>query len=187
MDEEAKFALDTAKEGMEKSLDYLEKEFTHMRAGKADTRVLKDIKIEYYGTKTPLYQASNLSTPDAKTIMIQPWDKSLIPEIEKAIMAANLGFTPANNGEVIRINVPPLTEETRKELVKKVKAETENAKISIRNHRRETNDELKKLEKEGLSEDARKDYEQKVQKLHDEYIKKVEDMAAAKEEEIMTI
>ncbi|MFW5805514.1 MAG: ribosome recycling factor [Bacteroidales bacterium] len=187
MDEEAKFALDTAKEGMENAIDYLEKEYAHMRAGKADARILNNIKVDYYGTTTPLYQASNLSTPDAKTIMIQPWDKSMIPEIEKAIMAANIGFTPANNGEVIRINIPPLTEETRRELVKKVKKEAENAKISIRNHRRDTNDELKKLEKEGLSEDARKDYEQKVQKLHDEYIKKVEETAEVKEQEIMTI
>jgi ribosome recycling factor len=187
MDDEAKFAVETAEEGMQGALKHLEKEYSHLRAGKADVRILDDIKVDYYGVMTPLNQASNLSTPDAKTIMIQPWDKSMIPIIEKAIMAANIGLNPANNGEIIRISIPPLTEETRKDLVKKVRALGEDCKISIRNHRREANDELKSLEKEGLSEDSKKDYEQKVQKLHDDYISKTEDMMSAKEKEIMTI
>ncbi|MFP4663069.1 MAG: ribosome recycling factor [Bacteroidales bacterium] len=187
MDEEAQLTLETAKEGMEDAVKHLENEYSHLRAGKADIRILDGIKVDYYGTLTPLDQASNLSTPDAKTIMIQPWDKSMIPLIEKAIMAANIGLNPANNGEVIRINIPPLTEETRRDLVKKVKMLGENAKISIRNRRREANDELKNLEKQGLSEDNRKDYEQKVQKLHDDFISKTEDLMSTKEKEIMTI
>lgn len=187
MEEEAKITLETAKEGMSSTLEHLEDTYSHMRAGKADPKILDGIKVDYYGVMTPLNQTANISTPDAKTIMIQPWDKSMIAGIEKAIMAANIGLNPANNGEIIRINIPPLTEERRKDLVKNIKKEAENAKISVRNYRREANDNLKKLEKDGLSEDSKSDYEQKVQKIHDEHIKKIDDMAEAKEKDVMTI
>lgn len=187
MEDEAKLVLETTKEGMVGAIKHLEKEYVQIRAGKADVRVFDEVMVDYYGTMTPLPQASNVSAPDAKTIMIQPWDKSLIPIIEKAIMAANIGFTPANNGEIIRITIPPLTEERRRELVKRSKEVAENAKVSIRGQRRSANDELKKMQKDGLSEDASKDYQEEVQKLHDKYIKDVDEMAKFKEEDIMTI
>ncbi|MEA1872944.1 MAG: ribosome recycling factor [Bacteroidota bacterium] len=187
MEDEAKLVLETTKEGMIDGIKHLEKEYVQIRAGKSDVRILDDIKIDYYGTMTPLSQASNVSAPDAKTIMIQPWDKSLIAAIEKAIMVANLGFTPANNGEIIRISIPPLTEERRRELVKRAKEVAENAKVSIRGQRRSANDELKKMQKEGLSEDNVKDYQDNVQNLHDKYIKEVDDMAKFKEDDIMII
>jgi ribosome recycling factor len=187
MEDEAKLVLETTKEGMIGAIKHLEKEYVQIRAGKADVRILDDVMIDYYGTMTPLPQASNVSAPDAKTIMIQPWDKSLIPVIEKAIMVANLGFTPANNGEIIRISIPPLTEERRRELVKRAKEVAENAKVSIRGQRRSANDELKKMQKEGLAEDSVKDYQDKVQDLHDKYIKEVDEMAKFKEDDIMTI
>lgn len=187
MEDEAKLVLETTKEGMVGAIKHLEKEYVQIRAGKADVRVFDEVMVDYYGTMTPLPQASNVSAPDAKTIMIQPWDKSLIPIIEKAIMAANIGFTPANNGEIIRITIPPLTEERRRELVKRSKEVAENAKVSIRGQRRSANDELKKMQKDGLSEDSSKDYQEEVQKLHDKYIKEVDEMAKFKEEDIMTI
>lgn len=187
MEDEAKLVLETTKEGMVGAIKHLEKEYVQIRAGKADVRVFDEVMVDYYGTMTPLPQASNVSAPDAKTIMIQPWDKSLIPIIEKAIMAANIGFTPANNGEIIRITIPPLTEERRRELVKRSKEVAENAKVSIRGQRRSANDELKKMQKDGLSEDSSKDYQDEVQKLHDKYIKEVDEMAKFKEEDIMTI
>lgn len=187
MEDEAKLVLETTKEGMVGAIKHLEKEYVQIRAGKADVRVFDEVMVDYYGTMTPLPQASNVSAPDAKTIMIQPWDKSLIPIIEKAIMAANIGFTPANNGEIIRITIPPLTEERRRELVKRSKEVAENAKVSIRGQRRSANDELKKMQKDGLSEDTSKDYQDEVQKLHDKYIKEVDEMAKFKEEDIMTI
>jgi len=187
MTEEVQFFIETSKEGMDEAIKHLEREFTKLRAGKASPSVLDSIKIDYYGVITPLPQTANISTPDAKTIIIQPWDKGMIVPIEKAIMAANLGFNPANNGELIRIIVPPLTEERRKQLVKQVKSEGETAKISIRNRRREAIDEFKKLQKDGLAEDIAKDSEQKVHKMHEDYIKKVDDLIGRKETEIMTI
>lgn len=187
MEDEAKLVLETTKEGMEGAVKHLEKEYVQIRAGKADIRVFDDVMVDYYGTMTALPQASNISAPDAKTIMIQPWDKSLIPLIEKAIMVANLGFTPANNGEVIRIQIPPLTEERRRDLVKRAKEVAENAKIGIRGQRRTANDELKKMQKDGLGEDMSKDYQANVQELHDTFIKNVDEMAKAKEADIMTI
>jgi ribosome recycling factor len=187
MEDEAKLVLETTKEGMSGAVKHLEKEYIQIRAGKADIRIFNDVMIDYYGTMTPLPQASNISTPDAKTIMIQPWDKSLIPGIEKAIMAANMGFTPANNGEIIRIIIPPLTEERRRELVKRTKEVAENAKIGIRGQRRAANDELKKMQKDGLAEDLAKDYQDKVQEIHDEFIKKIDEIAKLKEEDIMKI
>jgi ribosome recycling factor len=187
MEDEAIIVVEASKEGMEDALCHLEKEYMHIRAGKADTRILNDVIVDYYGVMTPLPQAANISAPDAKTIMIQPWDKSLIPIIEKAIMAANLGFNPVNNGELVRISIPLLTEERRRELVKRVKEVTENAKIGVRNQRRIANDELKKMQKDGLGEDTSKDYQQSVQELHDKYIKKADEMSKLKECDIMTI
>lgn len=187
MTEEIQFVLDTSEEGMEGSMNHLSREFSKIRAGKASPSMLDSIKIDYYGVVTPLAQTANISTPDAKTLIIQPWDKSVIGIIEKAIMAANLGFNPANNGELIRIIVPPLTEERRKKLAKQVKGEGENAKISIRNQRREAIDEFKKLQKDGLSEDIAKDSEQIVHKMHEDFIRKVDELTEMKESEIMTI
>lgn len=185
--EELNLYIDTAKEGMDGALQHLEKELSKVRAGKANPGMLDSVKVEYYGVMSPLSQIANVSAPDAKTIFIQPWDKSAIPAIEKAILAANLGFNPQNNGEVIRILVPPLTEERRKQLVKQVKSLGETAKIAIRNTRRDTIEEIKKLKKEGLSEDLAKDGEEKVHKMHEDYIKKVDTIIAAKEKEILTV
>lgn len=187
MDEEVQLYLDDAKERMEKALDHLEHELVRIRAGKANPSILEGIKVNYYGTNTFLNLVSNINTPDAKTLLIQPWEKNMLEPIEKAIMAANIGLTPMNNGEVIRINIPALTEERRVQLVKQVKNEGENAKISIRNTRKQTNDELKKLLKEGLSEDAEKKAEDSVQKLTDDFSKNVDQLIEAKEKEIMTI
>jgi ribosome recycling factor len=172
---------------MEAAIRHLEKELAHIRAGKASPSMLDGVQIEYYGSLTPLNQVSNVSTPDARTIAIQPWEKGIIPDIEKAIMSANLGLNPENNGEIIRINIPVLTEERRKTLVKQVHIEGENAKVSIRTARREANDELKKLLKNGLSEDMEKDAEGEVQKFTDDFGKKVDTLVEAKEKDILTI
>ena len=161
--EEINFILDSAKENMDGSLQHLELAFTKIRAGKASPQMLDGVNVDYYGAMTPLSQASNINTPDARTISVQPWDKSLLEVMEKAIIDANLGFNPMNNGEMIIINVPPLTEERRLQLVKQAKTESENAKVSIRNARKEANDELKKLS--GISEDILKDSEASVQEL----------------------
>lgn len=185
--EELELILEAAKEGMISGIDHLEKELGKIRAGKASPAMLESVKVDYYGVVSPISQVANVTTPDAKTIFIQPWDKSVLPMIEKAIMAANLGFNPANNGEVIRIIVPPLTEERRKQLAKQVKALGENSKVVIRNQRRDAIEEFKKLKKEGISEDATKDAEQQVHKIHEDYIKKIDDIVAVKEKEIMTI
>ena len=161
--EEIEFILDSTRESMDKSIGHLELAFSKIRAGKASPQMLDNVNIDYYGAITPLNQASNINTPDAKTISVQPWDKSMLEVMEKSIIDANLGFTPMNNGEMIIINVPPLTEERRRDLVKQAKAEAENAKVSIRNIRKDANDELKKLD--GLSEDVIKDAENSVQNL----------------------
>lgn len=187
MNEEVEIFLMSAEEKMEHSIQHLDESLAHIRAGKANPRLLDGVMVDYYGAATPLKQVSTVSTPDAKTIVIQPWEKTLIPEIEKAIMSANLGFNPDNNGESIRIFIPPLTEERRRDLVKHVKQEGETAKVSIRNARRETNDQLKKLVKEGLSEDMEKDAEASVQKMTDDYSKKVDEMIAKKEKEVLTV
>lgn len=187
MQEEVEFVLEHCKEKMSAAIEHLEKELVHIRAGKASPTMLDSVLIEYYGSMTPLSQVSNVGTPDARTIAIQPWEKALIPVIEKAIMAANLGFNPDNNGEIIRINIPVLTEERRRNLVKQVNQEGEHAKISIRAARKESNDELKILLKDGLSEDLEKDAEAKVQQLTDDFGKKVDDLVEAKEKDIMTI
>lgn len=185
--DEIELYIDTAKEGMDSTIEHLERELSKVRAGKANPSMLESVKIDYYGVISPISQVANVTTPDAKTIFIQPWDKSVISIIEKAIMAANLGFNPANNGEVIRILVPPLTEERRVQLAKQVKALGENAKVSIRNERRDAIEEFKKLKKDGLSEDEAKIAEQDVHKTHEDYIRKVDLIVAAKEKEIMTV
>ena len=183
----AKELVAAAKEKMQKTIDYLESELSLVRAGKANPAVFHNVMIDYYGTPTPLPQVSSITTPDAKTILIQPWDKSMIAPIEKAIMAANLGFTPQNNGEQVRINVPALTEERRKDLVKQIKAEGEQARISVRTARRDGVEQVKKLQKEGLPEDVVKDTEAELQKLTDNYNKKVDELLEKKEKDIMTV
>jgi len=185
--EELELYMDAAKEGMEAAIEHLEKDLAKIRAGKASPSMLESVKIDYYGTVSPISQVANITTPDARTIFIQPWDKSVIVTIEKAILAANLGFNPANNGEVIRIMVPPLTEERRIQLAKQVRALGENAKIAVRNQRRDAIEEIKKLKKDGLSEDIAKDSEQDVHKTHEDYIRKIDVIVAAKEKEIMTV
>lgn len=187
MTQETIECFNKAKIGMEQTVDHLEKEFQKIRAGKAHPQMLDSVKVESYGTLMPVNQIASINTPDARSIILQPWDKSLITAIEKAIMAANLGFNPQNDGTVIRIIVPELTEERRKDLVKQVKNEMENAKISIRNSRRIAIEEGKKLEKEGVPEDESKKLSADVQKLHDDYIKKTDELFALKEKEIMTI
>lgn len=187
MQEEVDFVLDVCKEKMGAAVQHLDKELIHIRAGKASPSMLDSVHVEYYGSHVPLSQVSNVSTPDARTIAVQPWEKSLIPVIEKAIMAANLGFNPENNGEIIRINIPVLTEERRRDLVKQAHHEGETAKISLRGARKEANENLKKLQKDGLSEDLEKDAETEVQKMTDDFTKKIDSLVAAKEKDIMTI
>lgn len=185
--EEIEFILDSTKESMVGSIAHLEKEFLNIRAGKASPQMLGSVFVDYYGSQTPLSQVSNVNVPDARTITIQPYEKSMLQTIEKAIMVANLGFNPMNNGENIIISVPPLTEERRRDLVKQAKAEAEDAKISIRNARKDANTDIKKLEKEGTSEDVCKKAEEDVQKLTDAFIKKIEELLAVKEAEIMKV
>jgi ribosome recycling factor len=187
MEEEATFCIEMAKEKMEKAIRHLEDELAHVRAGKATPNILDGITVDYYGAITPLSQVSNIGTPDAKTILIQPWDKSMIDTIEKAILYANIGLTPMNNGEMIRLNIPPLTEERRRNLVKQVKTMGENTKVSIRNARRDANDELKKLLKNGLPEDIEIESVEEVQKMTDDHIHKTDIVVAGKEKEIMTV
>ncbi len=183
----SKDCIAQAKEKMNKAIAHLEDELRNFRAGKANPAVFNAVMVDYYGSATPLPQVASINTPDAKTIIIQPWEKKLIPVIEKAIMDANLGFTPANNGETIRINVPALTEERRKDLVKQARTEGETAKVSIRNARREVVDAHKKYQKEGLPEDVCKDAEVTIQKETDAFNKKIDEIIAAKEKEIMTV
>lgn len=179
--------LQNAEDNMMMAVEYLDDTLSHIRAGKASTRLLDGIKVDYYGSQAPISNVANVSVPDARTIAITPWEKSMFKEIEKAIINSELGVTPENNGEVIRICIPPLTEERRKQLVKQSKAESENAKVSVRNARREAIDGLKKEVKQGLSEDVEKDAEGDVQKLHDKYMKKIDEIFAAKEKEILTV
>lgn len=187
MTEESEILLQETEDQMNKSVLYLEKELHKLRAGKATPQMLEGIKINYYGTITPIEQTANITTPDARQIIVQPWDKSIIHDIDKAIMAANLGLNPKNEGEVLRIIVPPLTEERRRELVKKAKAEAENAKISIRNIRRSSNDMAKDLEKEGVPEDEVKKLQDDIQKLTDKFIDTIEKIVVQKDKDIMTV
>jgi len=187
MNEEIDFIFDSTKEQMQNAISHLKKELLNIRAGKASPSMLHSIQVEYYGSLTPLSQVSNINTPDGKTITVQPWEKSLLNEIDRAIMAANIGFNPMNNGESIIINIPALTEERRKELIKMAHAEAENDKISIRNARKDANTDIKKLQKDGLSEDLARDAEAKIQEITNKYTKEIETILAVKEKEIMTI
>lgn len=184
---EVKEYLDNAQENMELAVEYLDDSLSHIRAGKASPRLLDAIRVNYYGSNVPISNVANVSVPDARTIAITPWEKPMIKEIEKAIINSELGITPENNGEVIRLSIPPLTEERRKQFVKQSKGEAENAKVSVRNARREAIEGLKKEVKKGLSEDTEKDAENDVQKLHDKYMKKIDELFAAKEKEILTV
>ena len=184
MDETLDFIVDTAKEGMQRAIDHLENELLNIRAGKANPAMLSGVKVDYYGTPTPISQVANINTPDARTLSVQPWEKALLAAIEKAILVANLGFNPMNNGETIIINIPPLTEERRRELAKLAKNEVENAKISIRNARKEANHELKN---EASSEDVLNNYQIDVQTLTDSYITKADELFSTKEKEILTV
>ncbi|MBN1131787.1 MAG: ribosome recycling factor [Bacteroidales bacterium] len=187
MNEEVQMVYEMALEKMEKAVEHLETELSRIRAGKANPHILDGILVEYYGTPTPLNQVSNISTPDGKTIAIQPWEKKMIELIEKAIQNSKVGITPINNGEIIRLNIPPLTEERRIQLVRQVKAEGENARVSIRTSRREANEEYKQMQKDGLSEDLAKKAEEEIQKLTQEYTEKIDRIVENKEQDIMTI
>lgn len=187
MTDEVKKMMSELEQHMQKAISHLETELGKIRAGKANPQILESVHVDYYGTHTPLSQVANVNTPDAKTIVIQPWEKSMLQTIEKAIQAANLGFNPQNDGTIIRISVPPLTEERRKELVKKTKAEGEHAKVSVRNMRRDNLEHIKKLIKNGLPEDMGKEAENKTQQLTDSYIQKVDKHLDVKEKEIMTV
>ena len=179
--------LNPAEEKMEMAVEYLDEALAHIRAGKANPKILDGIRVDYYGSAAPISNVANVSVPDARTIAITPWEKSMFKVIEKAIINSELGITPENNGEIIRISIPPLTEERRKALVKQSKNEAEQAKISVRNARRDAIEGLKKAIKDGMPEDVEKDAEAKVQKLHDRYMKRIEEVFAAKEKEILTV
>ena len=184
---DVKVTLAEAEEKMEEAVMYLDEALAHIRAGKANVKILDGIRVDSYGSLVPLNNVASVNTPDARTIAIKPWDKSMFRAIEKAIMDSDVGITPDNNGEIIRLTIPPLTEERRKQLVKQCGKESEQAKVSIRNARRDTNDKLKKAVKDGLSEDLEKDAEGDLQKMHDKYIKKVEELLVNQEKEIMTV
>ena len=184
MNEEVEFILDTAQEAMDSAIKHLEKQFVNIRAGKASPAMLGSVFVEYYGNQTPLNQVANVNTPDGRTITVQPWEKQMIGEIERGIMLANIGFNPMNNGEMVIISVPPLTEERRRNLAKQAKSEAEDAKVGIRNARKDANHDLKKLD---ISEDLLKNAEIDVQEMTDSYVKKVDDLLEVKEKEIMTV
>ena len=187
MTEDLEDRIKLAEDQMKNGIRHLEVELTRIRAGKANPLILDGIMVEYYGSPSPLNQVANITVPDARTIALQPWEKSMMGPIEKAIMAANIGLNPQNDGSLIKLYLPPLTEERRKELVKKVNLEGENAKIVIRNVRRDSMEKVKKEQKEGLSEDAAKDLESRIQALTDKQIQIVDQLCKEKEKEIMTI
>ncbi|UTW67533.1 ribosome recycling factor [bacterium SCSIO 12643] len=187
MEEELEMIFDMAKEQMEASMDHLKRELLKIRTGRANPVMLSSVMVEYYGSKTPLSQVSNVTTPDAHTLMIQPFEKSLLQEIEKSIINSNLGLNPQNNGEMVIINVPMLTEDRRRDLAKQAKAEGEHAKVSVRNARHDAMHEVKKLKDNHLSEDAARDAEDEIQKDTNSYSKKVDDLVAEKEAEIMKV
>lgn len=184
MNEEITFILDAAKESMDAAVSHLQKEFVKIRAGKASPAMLSSVLVEYYGSQTPLSQVANINTPDGRTISVQPWEKNMLQEIEKAIMNANLGFNPMNNGDLVIINVPPLTEERRIQLTKQAKAEAEHAKVGVRNARQDANKEIRDLD---ASEDLQKNAEVDVQELTDDYTKKIDRFLESKEAEIMKV
>jgi len=184
MNEDIQFILDTTKESMDAALKHLEKQLINIRAGKASPAMLGSVMVDYYGSQTPLSQVANVNTPDGRTITVQPWEKNMLQEIERGIMYANLGFNPMNNGDTIIINVPPLTEERRRDLAKQAKAEAEDAKISVRSARKDANDEIKKAD---VSEDLQKNAEIDIQKMTDTYVTKIDAILDNKEKEIMTV
>jgi len=187
MNEDVQMVIDICRERMDDALAHLDKELIHIRAGKASPRMLDTVLVNYYGSLVPISQVSNITTPDARTIVVQPWEKPMIHPIEKAIINSNLGFNPDNNGEIIRINVPAPTEQRRKEMVKIVNKEGEIAKVSLRSARKDANDNLKKLLKDGLSEDDEKDAETEVQDMTTDFSKKVDKMLDEKNVEVLTI
>jgi len=185
---QAKTIVDGQSVKMQSAVDFLEEDLKNYRVGKASPAILNPVMVDYYGTATPVSQVASITTPDAKTIAIQPWERSMIAKIEKAILDANVGLTPSNNGEIIRCMVPALTEDRRKELIKKAKAQGETTKVTIRNARRDGIDLLKKAQKnDGLSEDGEKEGEEELQKLTDKWVKKVDEIIAAKEKDILTV
>ncbi|MCB0501798.1 MAG: ribosome recycling factor [Bacteroidetes bacterium] len=187
MNEEVAFYLDSAKESMQQAYEHLEYELTKIRAGKASPDMLAGLKVEYYGMATPINQVASIKTTDAKTLVVIPFEKGILQDIERSIFQANLGFTPQNDGESIRIILPPTTEERRRSLAKNVKAHGEDAKVSLRNARKEANDGIKELVKDGLSEDLGKTAEHNIQDLTDSFTAKIDKLVAAKEKEVMTV
>ena len=187
MNEELEMVFDLAKEGMKGAIIHLENELLKIRAGKATPSMVDRVFVDYYGSSSPLSQVSNINTPDPRTITIQPWEKSMLEPIEKAIINSNLGLNPQNNGEIILINVPALTEERRRDLLKQAKVEGEHAKVSIRNARKEANDEIKKLQKDGLPEDTAKGSEEEIQTLTNSFSQKVDALIEIKEKDSMTV
>ncbi|MBR4036970.1 MAG: ribosome recycling factor [Tidjanibacter sp.] len=187
MSDESNLILDDATEKMQRTVEHLKEALLGIRAGKANQHVLKGITVDYYGSPTPVEQVASITIPDAKTILVQPWERNMIAPIEKAILVANIGLTPSNNGEHIRLSIPALTEERRRELVKQVREVSEKARVSIRGARRDAVDAFKKAQKDGMSEDESKNGEQEAQKLLDSFTKKVEEVVLAKEKEIMTV
>lgn len=187
MTEDLDLIFDEFKSSNSKTLTHLENELSRIRAGKATPAMLNGVMVEYYGSPTPLQQVANVSTIDARTITVQPWEKNMLNEIAKGIMNANLGLNPQNNGEVLLIAVPPLTEERRRDLVKKAKGEGEHAKVGIRNHRKDAMDMIKDLKNEGLSEDMVKDAEEEIQQITNSFIRKIDDLLEVKEKDIMTV
>ncbi|MGL4993021.1 MAG: ribosome recycling factor [Bacteroidales bacterium] len=184
---DVKLHINASEEKMKQAIAHLDESLAHIRAGKANTRIIDGVMVEYYGSHVQISNVATVSTPDAKTITITPWERPMIQVIERALMNSEVGITPENNGEMIILRIPPLTEERRKSLVKQSKEEAERAKVSVRNARRDANDALKKMIKDGLPEDMEKDAEAQVQKKHDIYIKQVDDLYSAKEREIMTV
>ncbi len=184
MNEDIQFIIDSTKEAMDNAIKHLEKQLVNIRAGKASPAMLGSVMVDYYGSQTPLNQVANVNTPDGRTISVQPWEKSMLQEIERGIMLANLGFNPMNNGETIIINVPPLTEERRKDLAKQAKAEAEDAKVGVRNARKDAMNDIKKAD---ISEDLQKNAEIDIQELTDSYVKKIDKILDVKEGEIMTV
>lgn len=187
MEEEIQFYLSEAEESMQKALSHTAQELTKIRAGKASPSMVQDLRVDYYGTPTPISQVANVTAPDARTLFIKPWEKNMVGEINKAIKNSDLGIQPLQEADGVRLNIPALTEQRRRDLVKQAKSEGEGGKVRVRNVRKDVNDSLRKLLKEGAAEDAIKDAEAKVQKLTDSYIVKVDDLLSKKETEIMTI
>lgn len=184
---ETKAIIDAASDKMQKALNHLDEELSNVRAGKASVNVLNGVMVDYYGSLVPVPQVASVTVPDARTVLIQPWEKNLIGALEKAIINSNIGLTPSNNGEQIRLTIPPLTEERRKQLIKQIRSDAETARVSLRNARRDAVEAFKAAKKEGMPEDMAKDGENEAQKITDKYSKKLDEILAAKEREIMTV